>query len=107
MHASMVACSHACSYTCMHARFCARILTNRLACLYAREYACILVCMTASRRARVLAVALQKGGVGKSTSSVNLSAAFAQQGLRVLLIDLDQQANATDGLGIEVGPDDG
>lgn len=63
--------------------------------------------MTASRRARVLAVALQKGGVGKSTSSVNLSAAFAQQGLRVLLIDLDQQANATDGLGIEVGPDDG
>ena len=62
--------------------------------------------VSADARCEIVAVALQKGGVGKTTTTINLGANLVAIGFRVLVIDIDQQAHSTKGLGIELDDDD-
>ena len=57
--------------------------------------------------ARIISVANQKGGVGKTTSAMNIAAGLAKSGRKTLVVDVDPQCNATSGLGLRVVEDRG
>lgn len=92
---------HAYMYVYVQTGLLISLQTGLRAHLQAWQYVCM------SSNSYILAVAMQKGGVGKTTTANNIAYELHLAGLSVLLIDLDPQANATDGYGVELGDDDG
>lgn len=75
----------------------------KCAILYFEPYFPVAIGRGNIKMGRIIAIANQKGGVGKTTTAINLSACLAESGQKVLTVDFDPQGNATSGLGIEKG----